>query len=386
MEFMYHKYDFIRTQYGGDLMNNMILKKENKIPLYMDIKNYVIDLINKNGNTPNYKLPSENQLANKFNVSRITAKNALTILESENLIYRIQGKGTFVNTEHSASERRTLTPNFKVVYLLIPSMESMFTSLIVAGASEFCSEINIPLFTVRTKTSQEYEKLMINVSLELGAAGFLIMPIDGEVYSQEILKLAISKFPIVLIDRFLPGLDLNCVSTNHYQAAYDATKHLIVKGHKRIGFMYHSTSDTTSVKNRIKGYETALLENLVPVNETYKLELDKISEEDVEEEIHNYLKANSFTAVISISGVQGLPLFKTLKKHNIKSPNDIEIIIFDDEYSDYKEFLQNDFSVINQYPYKIGYSAAELLNEKMASTNDKFENIYIPHKLSIENK
>ena len=41
-------------------------------------------------------LPSENQLAKRFTVSRMTARRALTELENEGYVERIQGKGTFV--------------------------------------------------------------------------------------------------------------------------------------------------------------------------------------------------------------------------------------------------------------------------------------------------
>lgn len=43
------------------------------------------------------RLPSENQLAATFRVSRMTARKALGELESEGLVRRIRGKGTFVN-------------------------------------------------------------------------------------------------------------------------------------------------------------------------------------------------------------------------------------------------------------------------------------------------
>jgi GntR family transcriptional regulator len=45
------------------------------------------------------KLPSENRLAEKFNVSRTTTRKVLGELESEGFIERIQGKGTFVKRQ-----------------------------------------------------------------------------------------------------------------------------------------------------------------------------------------------------------------------------------------------------------------------------------------------
>ena len=51
--------------------------------LYKQIKEYLLQLIADNKYVSHYKLPSENQLAVKFNSSRITAKKAYTELQEE---------------------------------------------------------------------------------------------------------------------------------------------------------------------------------------------------------------------------------------------------------------------------------------------------------------
>lgn len=67
------------------------------IPLYIQIKNYVREEI-KNGTLKvGDKIPSEELLCEKFNVSRITVIRALRDLVSEGFIIRKQGKGSFVD-------------------------------------------------------------------------------------------------------------------------------------------------------------------------------------------------------------------------------------------------------------------------------------------------
>lgn len=48
---------------------------------------------------PDGMIPSERELMNMFEVSRITAKKAIDDLVKEGYVYRIQGKGTFVKNE-----------------------------------------------------------------------------------------------------------------------------------------------------------------------------------------------------------------------------------------------------------------------------------------------
>lgn len=63
------------------------------LPIYRQIEEFVKTLIEQNQHNPDYKLPSENQLASKFNASRITVKKALNNLQDAGIIYRMQEKG-----------------------------------------------------------------------------------------------------------------------------------------------------------------------------------------------------------------------------------------------------------------------------------------------------
>lgn len=56
-----------------------------------------------------HKLPTETEMTLLFNVSKITIKRALNILETEGLIYKVQGSGIYVNT----SQNVILTSNYE---------------------------------------------------------------------------------------------------------------------------------------------------------------------------------------------------------------------------------------------------------------------------------
>ena len=64
---------------------------------YQKIKQEIARTINEGELEANAALPSERELMDRFNVSRITVRKALEELETEGLIYKIQGKGSFVN-------------------------------------------------------------------------------------------------------------------------------------------------------------------------------------------------------------------------------------------------------------------------------------------------
>lgn len=63
---------------------------------FMAVKNYIKQGI-ENGNWSEHgRIPSENQLAETCRVSRMTARRALDELTEEGVLYRAQGRGTFV--------------------------------------------------------------------------------------------------------------------------------------------------------------------------------------------------------------------------------------------------------------------------------------------------
>lgn len=65
-------------------------------PLYLRVKRGLVELIESGGLQSGAKVPSEHQLMDRFQVSRITVRRALSDLASEGYLYRFRGKGTFV--------------------------------------------------------------------------------------------------------------------------------------------------------------------------------------------------------------------------------------------------------------------------------------------------
>jgi len=71
------------------------------IPLHKQISDWLKQEIESGALTSDEKLPSENELTKKFDVSRVTVRRALQTLENEQLIYRCQGLGSFVTDQRT---------------------------------------------------------------------------------------------------------------------------------------------------------------------------------------------------------------------------------------------------------------------------------------------
>ncbi len=73
-----------------------------------------------------------------------------------------------------------------------------------------------------------------------------------------------------MLDRFVEDLPLDSVVSDDSGGAYQAARHLIETGHKRIGLINLPLSLTTG-QSRLKGYKQALEESGLPVDDTLDL-------------------------------------------------------------------------------------------------------------------
>lgn len=78
-------------------MEKFKLNTSSFVPLYQQVKEYIIEKIDNDIWKPDDKIYSENKLYEMFDISRNTAKKAIEDLVQEGILYRVQGKGTFVS-------------------------------------------------------------------------------------------------------------------------------------------------------------------------------------------------------------------------------------------------------------------------------------------------
>lgn len=75
------------------------IDKTSRIPLYYQLMNIIVEMIEDGNLKEDDRLPSERELCEKYRVSRSTVRQAIQELEKEGYIYKVHGKGTFVSPE-----------------------------------------------------------------------------------------------------------------------------------------------------------------------------------------------------------------------------------------------------------------------------------------------
>jgi len=83
--------------------------RNSPLPRYYQLKEIMRERVQSEEWKPGDLIPSERELSEKYGISRMTARQAITDLVNEGLFYREQGKGTFVSQRKITQQLLRLT-------------------------------------------------------------------------------------------------------------------------------------------------------------------------------------------------------------------------------------------------------------------------------------
>lgn len=201
-----------------------------KSPRYAQIANYVRIHIQQNKLKRGDQLPTEAELCERFNCSRITVRQALDTLVRDGEVYRVQGAGTFVND-------RVRLKKSGLLACIIPNLLNSEIARIVYSLGVTARQRGIlPVLSV-TNDMPELERQFIDEAARMGVHGVLKFPTNPENEQSVRQRLREYGLPCVIINDFWT----DCAHDFH--VAYDeclavelAIEHLAELGHKRIAF------------------------------------------------------------------------------------------------------------------------------------------------------
>ncbi len=125
---------------------NKKVNKRSRLPAYAQLANILRTGISRGEYSPGERLPAESALAKNHGVSAMTARQAVSVLEEEGLVRRIQGKGTFVR------KVRVTTSSFD-----LEALQAVFTDK---------ENIAVRIVNAAVKKTPGIEKEMLNLPPE----------------------------------------------------------------------------------------------------------------------------------------------------------------------------------------------------------------------------
>lgn len=238
--------------------------------LYERLFSYVVEQIRDGALRTGDRVPSEKELARTHQVSRITSMRALQNLERAGLVERVRGKGTFVahDAERLAATsdddherpRRTRRLTSQIAFLL-PDVSVAYGLELLKAVEECAGKAGFGLVLIRTRGSQDDEERAIKKLVRSRSVdGLIVFPVNGEFYNASLLRLALEKYPLVLVDRYLKGIAATAVYSDNRAAARDLTRHVLDQGHSVVAFVSSHPEHTSSIEDRLDGFKTAFSE------------------------------------------------------------------------------------------------------------------------------
>ena len=244
--------------------------------LYEQLRSYLLEEIQAGRLKPGDRVPSESELSTQFGVSRITSKKALETLQTEGVVVRSRGRGTFVADSPAVSNGYALeylrphppAPALdhatRRIGFIVPNVADAFGLRLLNAIETRVAEYGYQFVLRRTMGQRQAEIEAIRQFTASGIAGSVIFPVHGEYYNDELLRVVLNGYPVVLVDRYLRGIAVSSVCTDNYAAAKTITTILIQQGHKQLAFFSPPPERTTSIEDRRRGFAAALREHGLP--------------------------------------------------------------------------------------------------------------------------
>lgn len=218
----------------------------------------------------------------------------------------------------------------KTIGVIVPDLAYHFFASVVRGIEEEAIERGYSLLL--TQTSELYERELTNVqNLSRGQVEGFIISLSQETTNYEHLKRLQRKgIPLVFFDRDAADVEVSKVMVDNVGAAYEATKHLVENGCKRIAFLAGPTNVTVS-NQRQTGYENALTDSGLAIDETLIVHGSYNLQQIIE--LTNYLidLPNSPDGLVVVSDRLAIGAMSAMRARGVKVPEDLAIVSFNDE-------------------------------------------------------
>ena len=205
---------------------------------------------------PGDKLPSENELAARFEVSRQTVRKALESLEREGYIYAVHGSGRFV------SERMLHRKQSKNIAVVMTYLSDYIFPKVISGIDSVLSESGYDIILKHTNNSRHGEIACLEELMQKDIDGIIIEPSKSNMYCKHtelFEKLEEYEIPYVFIQGEYEAMtEKPHVLLDDEKGSFMLTQQLIKEGHKNIYGIFKS--DDSQGQKRHNGYARALAE------------------------------------------------------------------------------------------------------------------------------
>lgn len=289
---------------------------------YEIVKSYLLSYITENKLSRGSKIPSENELAVKFGLSRLTARQAITELVNEGVLYRQRGSGSFVNGRTGR------------IGVLMSYIDSYIFTDIVRGIDRVLHLNNMGMLLTSSGNSISREKICLENLISQGIDGLIYEPAKSARNNANIKLLnSISQrgIKIICINGYLPEISAGRVLTDDIKGISILVNRMISMGHRNIAGIF--LSDLVQGQRRHSGFCQTLTENGLSYNSDnvlwYQIS-DLVSNNNKYlENFINRILSDKVTAICCYNDIMAQKVMEILYNKGIKVPDQVSVTGFD---------------------------------------------------------
>lgn len=320
------------------------------------------------------KNPTIYDVAKEANVSVTTVSRVL----NDNSVVREDAKERVLKAINILDYKKLKRDNnslkiSKNIGIIIPDITNPFYSEIIKGVQKTSFNFNLNLILYDSENNPKIAEKQINQVKSQPIDGLIFIPPNG------FSKLLSLDLPLVYLDRKTEDGHVNYVGVENLVGAYNATKYLISLGHESILYLGGSTNISTE-KERLNGYKKAFDESNISINYENVLSCD-YSWEKAKSLVIERLNTNSQlpTAIFASNDLMAFGSIEALKSMNLKYPDDISLIGYDDtRYSNLLELTS-----IAQPAFQMGQNAVLMILDLLKDNKSSFSENILPTSLII---
>lgn len=276
---------------------------------------------------------------------------------SEELTERVRKSMSKLDYHPDRVARSLRTQRTHSIGLIVSDISNPFFSVLVRGAEDAAAEREYSVIISNTDEDLEKERLYVNVLRQRRIDGMLIAP-TGQV-DENLQSLTASGIPFVFVDRKVEDVAAPAVLADNVEGAYAATKHLIDRGHSRIGIILGLKGVSTS-EERYLGYQRALRDAGLVEEKELVVRGDFRIKGGIRACNELLDLTSPPTAIFSLNNLTAIGVLCAIRERGLQYPADISVISFDSPWW-MDRVLSPTLTYVRQDPYRIGREALHRL-------------------------
>ena len=254
-----------------------------------------------------------------------------------------------------------------ILGVLVPSITHYFHSTILKGMLEEASIKGYRVIISESNNDVLQQTEMLNTLTQFGVDGILASLTKTTKNVDSILPV-FNKLPIILFDKVSNKIPCTRIITNDEEAAYNVVEHLINIGKKRIAIIKEQEFSYNSEK-RYTGYLKALKDNNLEIDEKIIISVDDISQQQGKRMTNILLSLKQRPdAIFAITDSAAIGVIQTLKKFNIKIPEEIAVVGFSNNIN--STIIEPTLTTVDQPGETLGKTAVKYLIQEIESNSD----------------